>query len=540
MTAAPSSSPAAARPSAFPAVGHAPAKKPRDMRLDFFRGLAMFIILLAHTPLDPWTLWIPARFGFSDATEIFVFCSGMASSLAFGAAYRDHGWPMGTARIGFRIWQVYWAHVGLLLVVALLLWTIDANGWGEAGMRYIARVPIVPLFEDTGPALAGLFTLTWVPNYFDILPMYLVILALVPAVMAAHRAGGTPAAVALVAGLWLATQFGLTNLPSRPWAPEIPWFFNPFGWALVFFSGFFLGMSWIPVPPRSRLLTWLALGVVLLSVPFAWFRIHDGLWLPQGWWLHDWIWAAREATEPLWRKTEMGLFRWLHFISLAYLAWMAVGPRGHRLVEPLRLPGRPGGRWIALAAVVLVATFPWAWAADIQALAPGLDAWLMELLGPRAEAALGTDLFIPGERLGMTSFAAFLALIVLGWAALGRRGRAFVATTGWERFVPVVRKVGTQSLAVFLVSMVLAQAIGAALDVTGRDGWTVGVANACGFGVLILTAYVAGFFKSQPWRRPAPARTGASPAERGVSAASSERGAAASPNERGAAATPAE
>ncbi|WP_339948448.1 OpgC domain-containing protein [uncultured Albimonas sp.] len=499
------------------------------MRLDFFRGLAMFIILLAHTPFDPWTLWIPARFGFSDATEIFVFCSGMASSLAFGAAYRDHGWPMGTARIGFRVWQVYWAHVGLLLVVALLLWTLDAQGWGEAGTRYIARVPIVPLFEDTGPALAGLFTLTWVPNYFDILPMYLVILALVPAVMAAHRAGGTPAAAALVGGLWLAAQFGLTDLPSRPWAPEIPWFFNPFGWALVFFSGFFLGMRWIPVPPRSRALLVLALAVVLISIPFAWFRIHDGQWLPQGWLLHDWIAAVRAATEPLWRKTEMGLFRWLHFLALAYLAWMIVGPRGHRLVEPLRLPGRPSGRWLAAAATVLVVTLPWAWVADIQAYAPALDAWLSELMGPRAEAALGFDLFIPGERLNMTSFAAFLALVVLGWAALGPGGRAWIETTGWARFVPVVRKVGTQSLAVFLVSMVLAQAIGAALDVAGRDGITVALGNLTGFGSLILTAYVTGFFKSQPWRRPAPASASAS--ARPAPATASSRAAAASPAE---------
>jgi len=508
------SSPPAARPSAFPAAGPAPTKKPRDMRLDFFRGLAMFIILLAHTPFDPWTLWIPARFGFSDATEIFVFCSGMASAIAFGGAYRDHGWPMGTARIGFRVWQVYWAHVGLLLAAALLLWTLDARGWGDPEVRYIARVPIVPLFEDTGPALAGLFTLTWVPNYFDILPMYLVILALIPAVMAAHIAGGTPAAAALVAGLWLAAQLGLADLPSRPWAPEIPWFFNPFGWALVFFSGFFLGMRWVPVPPRSRALVRLALAVVLISIPFAWFRIHDGLWLPQGWLLHDWIAAGRAATEPLWRKTEMGLFRWLHFLSLAYLAWMAVGPRGHRLVEPLRLPGRPSARWLWLAGAVVVGTAPWAWVADVKAYAPALDAWLMEWMGPRAEAAFGFDLFIPGERLNMTSVAAFLALVVLGWGALGPRGRGWVETTGWARFVPVVRKVGTQSLAVFLVSMVLAQAIGAALDVAGRDGITVAIGNGVGFGVLIATAYVAGFFKSQPWRRPAaasPARAAPEP-----------------------------
>ena len=28
----------------------------------------MFIIFIAHLPDNTWTLWIPARFGFSDAT----------------------------------------------------------------------------------------------------------------------------------------------------------------------------------------------------------------------------------------------------------------------------------------------------------------------------------------------------------------------------------------------------------------------------------------------------------------------------------------
>ena len=65
-----------------------PSSRPRDLRLDFFRGSAMFIILFAHTPGNPWTLWIPARFGFSDATEMFVFCSGFASALAFYDGYR--------------------------------------------------------------------------------------------------------------------------------------------------------------------------------------------------------------------------------------------------------------------------------------------------------------------------------------------------------------------------------------------------------------------------------------------------------------------
>ena len=487
------------------AVPAPPAKKPRDMRLDFFRGLAMFIILLAHVPLDSWALWIPARFGFSDATEIFVFCSGLASSLAFGAAFRDHGWPMGTARIAHRVWQVYWAHVGLVLAVCALLYAIDASGWGAPDKLYIARVPVVPLFEDTGPALLGLLSLRWVPNFFDILPMYLVILAMVPLVMGAFRLGGRGGALGLVAAIWLAAQFNLLDLPSRPWATEIPWFFNPFGWQLVFFTGFAFGMGWVPAPLVSRALFRAAAAVLLISVPFAWFRIHDGLWLPDGWWLQDAIAAGREATQVLWRKTELGLFRWLHFLALAYVFWSLAGPGGARLTQPLRLPGAASGAALAICAGVALITAPWAWVDEIRAVAPALDAWLTGALGEGARSVLGFDLFVPWERQSLVMVLHLCALTPLVWTAIGAGTRAWIAGPGWAGFVPVVRKVGTQSLAVFLSSMFLAQVIGWGLDLTGRGLWATGLFNLAGFAALIAVAYAVGWFKSQPWRHPAPA-----------------------------------
>ena len=61
--------------------------------------------------------------------------------------------------------------------------------------------------------------------------------------------------------------------------------------------------------------------------------------------------------------------------------------------------------------------------------------------------------------------------------------------------------VGQQSLAVFLASLVVAQAFGVALDLIGRDLFTVAVANIAGFALLIVTAKTAAFFKSQPWRQ---------------------------------------
>jgi hypothetical protein len=48
----------------------------RDLRIDFFRGLALYMIIFDHIPGDPLSKLTYARLGFSDAAEIFVFLSG--------------------------------------------------------------------------------------------------------------------------------------------------------------------------------------------------------------------------------------------------------------------------------------------------------------------------------------------------------------------------------------------------------------------------------------------------------------------------------
>ncbi|MEM8698598.1 MAG: OpgC domain-containing protein, partial [Pseudomonadota bacterium] len=287
-------------------------KRPRDLRLDFFRGMAMFIILLAHTPGNTWTLWIPARFGFSDATEIFVFCSGMASGLAFGAVFVKKSWFLGAARILFRCWQVYWAHIGVVLATALLMVSLDQTGLGEEGKVYADWFPVNGIFNRTHETLIGLFTLTYIPGLFDILPMYLVILAMIPAIMLCHRLGGRMAVFAFMIIVWtmanlagyarivaredeiaawqqtiiaLGEPFLWMNFRAMPWSDNATWFFNPFGWQLVFFTGFCFAMGWIPAPPVNRLLVYAALAAVLITVPFAWNKIFAHLtgYLPSAW-----------------------------------------------------------------------------------------------------------------------------------------------------------------------------------------------------------------------------------------------------------------
>jgi hypothetical protein len=293
----------------------------RDPRLDFFRGIVMFIILIAHTPGNWLTLWIPARFGFSDATEVFVFCSGMASAIAFGAVFRDQGLLMGAARVAFRCWQVYWAHIALFFAIAGTMVLLTNTGWFERD--YVGQLNLYPFFKRPEENLVGLLTLTYVPNYFDILPMYLVVLAMMPLVIACYRAHPL-LALGLVAGIWLGAQVDILALPAEPWSAR-EWFFNPFGWQLVFFTGFAFMSGWLPAPPRSKVLTLLAAAVVLVIIPLAYYRITRQL--PQ---VQEW----RRDYNVLIAKTDFGILRYVHFLALAYLCWIAVGEAGRRILPP--------------------------------------------------------------------------------------------------------------------------------------------------------------------------------------------------------------
>ena len=239
-------------------------KGQRDPRLDFFRGLGMFIILIAHIPWNSWTEWIPARFGFSDAADLFVFCSGMASALAFATVFDQHGWLRGTARILHRVWQVYWAHIGSFFVVLALVADVDV--W-RGGDFYAAGLRIEPVLADFRSYVGPIMTMRYVPNYFDILPMYLAILAMVPVAMALERAS-PKLAIAAVLATWLVAQLGWLSLTADAITGR-QWFFNPFGWELVFFSGFAFARGWLPPPPRDAGLATVAAAFVIVAAPIS-------------------------------------------------------------------------------------------------------------------------------------------------------------------------------------------------------------------------------------------------------------------------------
>ena len=94
----------------------------------------------------------------------------------------------------------------------------------------------------------------------------------------------------------------------------------------------------------------------------------------------------------------------------------------------------------------------------------------------------------------------FLSLAYLAWVAAGEGGKRLQGGAVWNRFVMIVQKVGQQSLAVFLVSLVAARFGGFLLDQMGRNFGSAAVVNLGGFVLLIGIAYSVGWFKGQPWK----------------------------------------
>ena len=88
----------------------------RDLRLDLFRGIALWLIFLDHIPSNI-VAWVTIRnYGFSDATEIFIFISGFTAAFVYGRAMRDRGFIVASARILKRAWQIYVAHIFLFVI----------------------------------------------------------------------------------------------------------------------------------------------------------------------------------------------------------------------------------------------------------------------------------------------------------------------------------------------------------------------------------------------------------------------------------------
>lgn len=310
----------AASPSSAPT---APAKV-RDVRVDFFRGAALLIIFVSHVPGSILAPWIPAQFGLSDAAHMFVFISGYAAAIAFGGTFKRLGFLVGTARIAWRCAQLYACHIGLFVVVAMMCAAL-ADQLG--GIEYAARLNMGAFFAEPGNALVGLFGLAYVPTFFDILPLYMLVLAMVPAAVLLSRVHKLLPIIVSV-GLWLAVQVFGFNLHAG-YAEDALWGFNPFAWQLIFFTGYSISAGWLERPILSRPMVWAAVGYLAISAAIMMPSLYGAI-EPLG--------ALRTLYLGHASKPNLDPLQFLHFLALAGVVLQLLDGRLEILTRPWARP----------------------------------------------------------------------------------------------------------------------------------------------------------------------------------------------------------
>jgi hypothetical protein len=342
----------ASRPGPEASTGVLKSSGERDLRLDFWRGIALFIIFVDHIPDNPLGSWTLRNFAFCDAAEVFVLISGISSYLAYGSRLERDGMAGLYATVGRRLAKIYSAHIFLILAVASALATA-ATLFARPGYEDAFRMTW--LFNDPAAAIYAALTLRYLPNLLDILPLYLVLLGAAPAIIWLVKRD-VRIALGLSIIVYAAARWTGFNLPAGN--DGAVWNFNPLTWQLLYTIGIAAGhlrKHGRAAAPRVRNIAIAgALGFVAFACVMAapWRGAEVGLTLFRP---DYYLWPAE--------KTMLSPLRVINVLALFWIVACFIAPQARwlrsRVAAPILSCGRHSlavfGTGVWLSAVAFIA-----------------------------------------------------------------------------------------------------------------------------------------------------------------------------------------
>ncbi|MPZ38708.1 MAG: OpgC domain-containing protein [Rhizobiales bacterium] len=239
--------------------------------IDFWRGIALITIFINHVPGIYYARFTHANYSLSDSADLFVFLAGWSLRLMVGSPNRppQSEWYI-VLRLGGRAVQLYAVQI-MITMIAIAMLAASATFLDNPLLLEWHNAAAV--FYDPILTHIGLATLTHQLGYFDILPLYVVLMTVAPIFAIIDRYAPSwllPLSIAL----YLATL--IVPIPAPTWPIEGQWFFNPLAWQLVFVLGFVLaredGVGGF-VRRHIVLLRWLSVPIVAISAYIVWNRM---------------------------------------------------------------------------------------------------------------------------------------------------------------------------------------------------------------------------------------------------------------------------
>jgi hypothetical protein len=322
----------AAAPAASSSAITLPAVGERELRLDLFRGLALWLIFIDHLPTSLLTWFTIRNYGFSDATEIFIFISGYTAAFVYGRAMLESGFVVATARILRRAWQIYVAHVFLFTI---FLAEISYVASSFENPLYTEEMGIMDFLKQPDITIVQALLLRFRPVNMDVLPLYIVLMLSLPLILLSMR-WKPDVTLALSVLLYAVTwEYDLyfTAYPNGFWA------FNPLAWQLLFVFG-----AWCALGGARRMSNILSSPITIgicfaylfaaFVVTLTWYVPALNHVLPRR--LEQWMYPID--------KTDLDVLRFAHFLALAAVTLYFIPkdwpPLKSRWLRPMILCGQ--------------------------------------------------------------------------------------------------------------------------------------------------------------------------------------------------------
>src|SRR5665213_1903045 len=200
--------------------------------VDFWRGFALITIFIDHVPGLFYSRYTLINFSISDAADLFVFLAGWSLRLMADGGGRHMPTRDVMLRLFGRALELYAAQVliTMLAIAMLALTSIEL-----ANPLLLAWHNAAAVFNDPVPTHIGLALLTHQLGYFDILPLYVVLMLMAPLFALIDR---TMPHLLLPASAALYVIVLVFRLQLPTWPVEGTWFFNPLAWQVLLVLGF--------------------------------------------------------------------------------------------------------------------------------------------------------------------------------------------------------------------------------------------------------------------------------------------------------------
>jgi hypothetical protein len=282
----------------------APRAGERELRIDLFRGLALWLIYIDHVSPDLLSWFTIRSYGFSDAAEIFIFISGYTAAFVYGRAMLQSGFMVAALRILKRVWQIYVAHV---FIVTIFLAEISWAATSTSNPFYSEEMRVVDFLKHPGVVLLQTLLLRFRPLNIDVLPLYVVLMFFLPVILwlMKWRADVTMALSVLLYTITWYFDLYLSAYPEGYWA------FNPFAWQMLFVFG-----AWCALGGAKRIAPLLSSGGTLgvaIGYLCAAFYVTLTWSFPQ---LNLMPQRLEQFIYPI-DKTDLDVLRFVHFLALA-------------------------------------------------------------------------------------------------------------------------------------------------------------------------------------------------------------------------------